>query len=184
MSDRVLAALTDPLKVEDQLFFARAYREHYPALLSFVRRRVASDGEAADIAQEAYLRVLRYRNEEDIAALKALLFRIAFNLLADRTRLARLEHRPDHIPVDNELPVEAPEPSQFRQVASTQDLLRALSAVEKLPRKCRQVFVLSRLQGLSNQQIAGEMRISLKSVEAHMSRAIRECRKKIGEEPQ
>jgi RNA polymerase sigma factor (sigma-70 family) len=183
MSDRVLKVLTDPLKVDDQIFFARAYREHYPALLSFVRRRVGSDSEAADIAQETYLRVLRYRNEQDVAALKALLFQIALNLLTDRARLARTEHRAETIPLEDELPVIADDPSQYRQVAGSQDLQRALAAVEKLPRKCREVFVLRRLQGMNHQQIAERLGISVKAVERHMTRAIHECRKKVGEYP-
>lgn len=180
MSDRVLKALTDPLNVEDQLFFARAYRRHYPALLSFVRRRVTSDSEAADIAQEAYLRVLRYRNEQDVAALKSLLFQIALNLLSDQARRARTEHRTGQVPIEDELPVFADEPSQYRQVAGTQMLRRALAAVGNLPRKCREVFVLRRLHGLSLQQTADRLGITTKAVERHMTRAIRECRQKVG----
>lgn len=183
MSDRVLKALSDPLKVEDQLFFARAYREHYPALVSFVRHRVGSDSEASDIAQEAYLRVMRYRDEQDVAALRALLFRIALNLLTDRARLARTEHHAEHVPLEEELPLLANDPSQYRHVVGKQELQRALAAVEKLPRKCREVFVLSRLQGMNHQQIAERLRISIKAVERHMTRAIHECRKRVGESP-
>src|SRR5690606_30353248 len=87
MNDSVIKALTQPLNAEDRLLFTRAYREHYTALLSYVRRRVGTDAEAADVVQESYLRVLRYRNRHEPGALKALLFQIATNLLAERARI-------------------------------------------------------------------------------------------------
>src|SRR5690242_12109991 len=92
MNDREGRPKVVPLKGEDQPFFARAYREHYDALEAYVRRRVGTTADAADIAQETYLRVLRYRNQADAGAVKALLFRIAANLLVIRARIARTRH--------------------------------------------------------------------------------------------
>lgn len=50
------------------------------------------------------------------------------------------------------------------------------SAVEALPPKCRKIFSLSRESGLSNAEIASEMGISVKTVEAHITRALKELR--------
>jgi RNA polymerase sigma factor (sigma-70 family) len=168
-----------PLTHEDQALFDRAYREHYPTLVSFVRRRVADDTEAADIAQEAYLRVLRYRDSQDLAALKSLLFQIAVNLITDRARLAHVRRRADHVPLVDELPVFASDPSQYRQIAGEQDLNRLLVVVERLPRKCRDVFVLRRFEGLSHQEIAQRLGIGTKAVERYVAMAASICRQKI-----
>ena len=57
-----------------------------------------------------------------------------------------------------------------------------VSILDSLPPKCRQVFVLSRMDHLSYSQIAGLMDISVKTVEAQMSKALKIFRKKINRE--
>ena len=171
-----------PLKGEDHPLFARAYREHYGALHAFVRRRVGTDAEAADIAQEAYLRVLRYREQQDVGVVKTLLFRIAVNLLGIRARIARTHRWADHVPLDDELSLIANEPPQDRQAASEQQLARVLAVVNKLPRKCQEVFVLSRFQGLGREEVADILRLSLASVDKYLAMAITALRKRLGDE--
>jgi len=184
MPNRVLKALADrtahPLTGEDQLLFARAYREHYPALFSFVRRRVGSDAEAADLVQESYLRVLRYRQRQDMDTLKALLFQIAANLLTERLRLAHTRHQGQHVALEETLVLVETRPAQERQVAGEQALDRLMAAVEELPRKCQQVFVLHRFHGLTRDAIANRLGVSLKTVEKHLTAAIASCRRKVG----
>src|SRR5687768_15657178 len=108
----------EPLTTADQPPFARAFREHYPDLLPFVRRQVSSDSEAADIAQEAYLRVLRYRDEKDPTGLRMLVFRIALNLMSTRTRIGKKQHLADHIPLEDDIPLIDGKPSQLREIAA------------------------------------------------------------------
>jgi RNA polymerase sigma factor (sigma-70 family) len=169
-----------PLTGEDQLLFTLAYREHYRALHAFLRRRVDTDVEASDIAQEAYLRVLRYRGQPDAGAVKALLYRIAVNLLGIRARVARAHHRSQHVPLDEELFLATDDPSQDRQAAAEQQVLRLMATVEKLPRKCRQVFVLSRFQGMSRTEVAQMLHMSIRTVDQHLTRALSICRKRLG----
>jgi len=54
-------------------------------------------------------------------------------------------------------------------------------AVRKLPRPCRDVFIMSRYNGLKNQEIANELSISVKTVEYHMTRAIAFLKKEMEE---
>jgi RNA polymerase sigma factor (sigma-70 family) len=181
MNDRVVKALIEPLNSEDRLLFARAYREHCGALSAFVRRRVSSDAEAADIVHEAYSRLLRYRDRQNLETLKSILFQIAINLLTDHARLAHIECRTTSTPLEGEAALPANDPSQFRQLAGEQDLKRVASAIEKLPRKCREVFVLRRFGGMSHQQISDRLGITLKAVEKHITTAVHLCRKKVGD---
>ncbi len=183
VNDRAVNALIEPLGAEDRLLFARAYREHYTALLSFVRRRVDTDAEAADLVQEAYLRVLRYRNraadQQDSSTLKALLYQIAVNLLVERVRVARAQHQLDHIPLEDTLVIVAPIPAHDRQVAGEQDLSRLLAIIKKLPRKRREVFLLRRFQGLSYREIGERLGMSTAAVERNVTRAMAFCRKEL-----
>ena len=167
--------LLEPLSADDRQLFARAYDEHRAALLGFVRKRVSTDTEAADLVQEAYSRLLRYRKGQNLESLKSLLFQIAINLLTDRARLVRSEH----ISLQDDFPLEAENPSGYRQVAGEQDLMRLKSAIAVLPRRCREVFVLRRFHGMNHQQIADRLGITLKAVERHITNAVHLCRKRM-----
>ena len=53
-------------------------------------------------------------------------------------------------------------------------------AINKLPERCREIFVLSKVDGLSNKQIAEQLNISMKTVEAQMTTAFVRLRKELG----
>ncbi len=171
----------EPLKNEEHSRFARAYRENHDELLAFVRRRVSSDIEAADIVQESYLGLLRYRHGDDSSALRALLFKIALNQIGMRVRIARTRALADHVPLDGDgVMLVSEDPSCDRQIAGEQRLDRLMAAIEKFPPKCRQAFVLRRFQDMSLREIAQRMNISVKAVERHITTALALLQKKIG----
>lgn len=101
-----------------------AFREHHAALVQYLRRQVGTDADARDSAQEAYLRLLRYRENQTHDSLKALLFRIAANVVAMRARAAQTQHWASHYPLDDTLGLPAEEPSQERRLAAEQQLHR------------------------------------------------------------
>lgn len=177
-----MKARGEPLLGEDRSQFELAFRKHYPSVLAFARRRVQSDAEAADIAQEAYLRVLRYREGHDQEVLKALLFQIAANLIGMRLRTAHAQHWAARVPVDDKHPLEAGDPPLDRQATGEQQLNRLAAIVEGLPQKCQQAFVLNRFHGLSQAEVAARMKISVKMVEKHIAHALSVCRRKMGGE--
>jgi RNA polymerase sigma factor (sigma-70 family) len=175
-----LEAVNGPLKGNEHPLFARAFREHYPDLVAFLRRHVSSDVEAADIAQEAYVRVLRYRDEKDLTSLRMLVFRIALNLISSRARVVRNHRALDLVPLDDDLPLTSGTPSQDRQVAGEQQLRRLMAAIQKLPRKRRDALVLRRVHGLSVLEVSERMGISVKAVEMHIARAVASLEQKLG----
>jgi RNA polymerase sigma factor (sigma-70 family) len=176
MSDQVIRTAVEPLTDADHPLFARAFREHYPDLIAFVRRHVSSDAEAADIAQEAYLRVLRYRNEKDLTGLRMLVFKIALNLIGMRFRSRRVSQ---HIPLDDDIPLIANTPSQDREVAGQQQVRRLVAALGKLPPKSREALILRRFHGMSVQEVAQRMDTSIKAVEMLIARAAAALEKRM-----
>lgn len=130
-----------------------------------VRRYGAQDAE--DLAQEAWLRLAPYHAVQTIRHPRALLLRIAANLMADRR--ARRFHRAryvDEIGATHGLAHEAP--SQIDEVLARELVLG-------LPEPLRDVFVLSRFGGLTNVQIGEQLGISPKTVEWRMTRALAHC---------
>lgn len=153
-------------------------RRHYAELL---RVRLRSEQEAADLAQEAYARLLRYEGQFTGDELRRTLFRIASNLLTDRWRWSRLRSADTHLPIDD-LSVESSEPRHDRRLAAEQQLARLEEVILAMPEKRRTVFILSRIQGLSNSEVAEHCRISIKTVEKHLSIALAECRAEVGDD--
>ena len=155
-------------------------REHQAELLNFFRGRVVQSHEAADLAQESWSRLMRYRHLRSAASLRHLLFAIARNALKNYGRwnaLHRIEQPTDFGSFD--VPSDFPGPERQWQ---DRQFLRALeTAVMRLPDKCRNVFLLSRVEGLSNAQIAQRCGISVKMVEKHLAKAIVQCRAQVGD---
>jgi RNA polymerase sigma factor (sigma-70 family) len=189
MNDRAGGASTDDideirnaLDSKSKPLFEAAFREHHASLVQYLRRRVGSDADARDIAQEAYLRLLRYHENQDLDSLKALLFRIATNLVGMRARTARTQHWADHRPLDEELVLPTNDPSQEQRVAGEQQLDRMMEVIKRLPSKCQQVFVLSRFHDMSYPEIATRCGISVKMVEKHIAKALAICRTEVGDD--
>lgn len=150
--------------------FEAFLREQHAPLLQFLRLRTGEE-DARDIAQETLTRLLRYRDSEPAEAWRPLLYRIARNLLNEQYR-RRQSHREQHnVPVDTiELPDPAPLPDLAMQQAQQQAWLR--EAMLSLPPRCRQVFVLVRIDGLSQGEVARRCGISVKTVEKHLACAL------------
>lgn len=155
-------------------------RRHHAELMRILRARLRSEEDAADVAQEAYTRLMRYAGDEPESSLRPLLFRIADNLLTDRWR--RKQSHPEVQAFDDmlEAPSIAVEATQERFVEHHERMQMFKRVVLALPPKCRRVFLLSRIQGRSHPEIARMCCISVKMVEKHITRALAECRAQVG----
>jgi RNA polymerase sigma factor (sigma-70 family) len=149
----------------------------------FVRRRVATKEDAEDIIQDAYLRVLRYSFEHEVADQERLLFSAARNLAVDsmRRRHARERATASYATLA-EIALDWPTPDEELYVE--QRLRIAESTVALLPERCREVFLLHHLDNLSYSQIAARRQISVSAVEKHMARAGLLINATIGREEQ
>jgi RNA polymerase sigma-70 factor (ECF subfamily) len=153
-------------------------REHEAELLNFFRGRVTRPQDAADLAQESWSRLMHYRFET-VASSRGLLFTIARNVLKNHWRwsaLRRIEQSTDF----SELDVTSDAPGPDRHLLARHDLEALEAAVTALPPRCRAVFLLSRIEGLSNAEVAQRCGISVKMVEKHLAKAIVACRGRVG----
>jgi RNA polymerase sigma-70 factor (ECF subfamily) len=142
-----------------------AYREHYDSVRRVLRNRLDNEEDVAELAQETYLRVLRYRDCSS-ESLKHLLLRVAMNLAVSHRRQARLRD----LPLDDFEPVDSgPTPEEVYE--RRERLQRASNTLSSLPERCRKVFFLSRLDGMRHREIARRCGISLRLVEQQITRA-------------
>lgn len=147
-------------------------RRHHESLLRFLRQQLRLE-DAADVAQEAYVRLMQYEGSGAIRSPSSMLFRIAINVTHDLSRAERLRK-------DRKVPFETDElacdrPGPDREIQAQQELALVCEAIERLPPKCRRVFLLSRAHSMTYAQVAARCGISVKMVEKHISHALRVC---------
>ncbi|MEJ1965023.1 MAG: sigma-70 family RNA polymerase sigma factor [Gammaproteobacteria bacterium] len=160
----------------------RAFITHYDALRRRAEGYVRSPQLAADIVQDCYLRIIEHDPAVRVENPLAFLHRVVGNLAIDRQREAALHARrvqPGSIPEE----VLSTTPSAFQIVAGEQeyDLLR--QAIEQLPAKCREVFLLYRTREMTMNEIARLLGISPRTVENHLAYAMKHCRKALQRPP-
>lgn len=143
------------------------YRDHAPRLRRHLRARLGSCDEANDVIQEAFARLLGSSGRLQKPA--AFLNRIVRNLLIDRSR--RLAARPAHMPLEPDLEI-AVRAEQSDRLELEQMRERYREAVDSLPERMRDVFLLHRRDGLGYREIAERLDISVRTVEGHFAKAL------------
>lgn len=155
--------------------FTAFVREHQGALVSFLSARIQVE-DAKDIAQESLLRLMRYRDHPP-GQLKPLMYRIALNTLNDHSRRLRSRFASLHDSLDHDASmVPSGELAHDQRLANEHDLACIRAAILQLPARCRQVYLLNRIEGMSYAQIARHCDISVKAVEKHVSKALTKLR--------
>ncbi len=155
-------------------WFASELQPHELSLRRWLGARFPSLGDRDDLVQESFLRVLRARAAGPIANVRGFLFATARNLALNHLRHRRHTHPeglgeidPSGVLDDG---VDTPE-----SVARQQELELLQEALQSLPERCREVFILRRIHGLAQKEIAARLGISEKTVENHSLLALRRC---------
>lgn len=142
-------------------------------LLNYLMRRVGRS-DASDLLQETFLRFLQHSQHQAVADPPPFLQRIAINLVRDFARRRKTEAK--HLEF-GELPKNAPsnEALPDARLEALEKWRLLWSAIETLPPRCREVFVLYMLDGLSLGEIAARLGISRNMAQKHMRLALRRC---------
>ena len=153
-------------------------------LIAYFRRRVSSASEAEDLTQDVFERVLKVLHHSSVANAEALIFRIAVNLLRDRSRRQVTRGSEQPLTADNiasfadALTVDL---SPERVVLGETTLADVLRALQELGERTRAIFYLYRLENLKIREIAAIYGISASAVEKHVSKALLHLTRHQGE---
>ena len=154
------------------------YDEDQESLRRYVNSKLRDPAEAEDVVQESFLRLWRVRKSSKILNPRAFLFRTASNRIIDLQRKQNVRQRKSQELIA-EVEMTSSDPSPEQQASSAEWLQEFYRVVEQLPPKCRRVFLMNKVQGISYAEIARRLEVSQGTVEKHMSRALIHCRKKL-----
>ena len=158
--------------------FQKLFYRFHDQLFRFVVYRVQNADIAKDITQETFLRIWEKRESlQPKKSFFSLLARISTNLCYDHFRYTEVRLRnKDRIPEYGRSHFDNPE--EVVQAQAIEKIIRAL-VNEKLPQKCRIIFILSRIEGLSNQEISINLGLSIRTVENQIYRALKILKKHL-----
>lgn len=175
MDDR---ALLERLRSGDQAAYDAIFRAHYPQLVLFAQGLLRDRAAAEDSAQDVMLELWRRRAQLVIhESLRAYLLRATRNRSLNQLRHARVQRNAEPELV-GEKAIGATGATKL-VAAELRDALTA--AILELPPGCREVFQLSRSNGLRYAEIASTLGISVKTVESQMGKALRHLRLRLAE---
>lgn len=153
---------------------AMLYKEHSHWLRIWLRRRTGCSHQAADLAQDTFIKLLSRQNGSTpwIHQPRAFLSAIARGLLIDHWRRRDLELAwLDALAALPETEVPSPEIS----LAMLETLIALDRLLDSLKPQVRQAFLLARLDGLTCPEVARQMNISLATVERYIASVLRRC---------
>jgi RNA polymerase sigma factor (sigma-70 family) len=148
--------------------FARRYTQ---PLQRFFARRVRNQSDVPDLVQDVFLRLTRLDDLSGIEKPEQYLFATAASALRDRARRDLVRERQQHESFD-EFSLAGSDLTPERVYEGSEALRRLEAAVNELPARTRDVFVLRVLEGLKMADIARLLGVSQRAVEKHLARAL------------
>lgn len=167
----ICVLLTDPTEI------AQLFKEHYEQLHRYAFTILKNEDEAKDIVQSVFLTLWEKRDTLHInSSPKAYLFRSVYHESLNYIRKQEVL-RKHHTAAGEVLEDTEQKPFAFEEELLIKEQIDQV--LRELPPQCREVFVKSRAEKKKYSEIAQEMGIALKTVEAHMSKALKLIRQML-----
>ena len=157
----------------------RLFTEHRGALQAFLYRRVRGHPDAAELAQEVYVRMLRVPDMSTVRNPEAYLYAVASNLAKEHAH--RSPQNSKVLDIDDPLVQEqlSELPAFGGDLDGERRVDRLREVLNQLPPKCRAAVVLQYWHGLSYEDIAERLGVSTHMVKKYLSQALLHCRRRM-----
>ncbi|HET7369272.1 MAG TPA: RNA polymerase sigma factor [Gammaproteobacteria bacterium] len=153
----------------------RLFEQHNRELVRFLTVKLHSEAEARDVAQEAYVRLLKLDEPDAVSFLRAYLFRVATNIAVDhlRRRAVRERNRPQEYVLFEQL---LTRPGPERSALGKQHVAIVKRALEELPTKCQRALLLHVVEEKTPAEIGLVLKVSPRMVRNYLARSLAHCR--------
>ncbi len=161
----------DPKALQD------LFQAYYTSLVQFSHQIVLKEAIAQDVVQEVFVKLWNSRKTLDIrTSISAYLFTAVRNqsinyLRSERSREKREDKYALGIPFTEN---EVEEIIQFQEISN-----KLSEAIDKLPPRCKEIFILCKMEGLTYKEVAAKLSISVKTVENQMGKALKFLREHL-----
>lgn len=171
------AELVKRIRAGDERALEVVFRAHFRGMSGFVVRYVRSPDVAEELVQDIFLKLWTKREQlAEIETLRTYLFRAARNQALNWLRRQKLERRWQEEQASAEIAEPALQETAEGQATEQEVAAAVHAAVQRLPPRCREIFMMSRDGGLTYAEIARALEISIKTVETQMGRALKSLR--------
>lgn len=167
------------VRAGSRLAFRDIYERHHARVYAYLWRMLQDEAAAEDLRQEAFIRLWHATEDwRDHGNVAGFLIRVARNLALNAQRSSRVRRQWSTATVSEGEAAARPPDEMLDQEAFR---VRVEQAIEALPERAREVFILKRDAGQSYKEIATLLSISPKTVEAHMAAAYRLLRQQLAD---
>jgi RNA polymerase sigma factor (sigma-70 family) len=157
---------------EESRWFSEQVSQHEPALRAYLVKRFPSLPDHDDLVQETYSRTVRAWKMGKLTHVRGFLFTAARHIAID---LLRGQRGHESLTDERMMPLleEAPSVPDLVDLHHREEAL--LEAVASLPPQCRRVMICRYVDGLSYQEIALRLGLSVQTVKGHLVKGVRDC---------
>lgn len=163
--------LISGLSNKNKIVFDFIFSYYYSGLCAYARRWVADPDVAEDLVQDFFVRLWMNSSKLEIStSLKSYLFTSVRNTAVNHLKHVKVQERYGNQVIQASLTEEDPGNWEFTEPELTELIEKGM---EKLPPRCREIFILSRFEGKDNGKIAEMLGISKRTVELQISNALK-----------
>lgn len=163
-----------PPQTEQSRWFAEEVQPHERDLRAWLRRRFPDATDVDDVIQESYVRLLRARDTTPVACARAYLFATARNVALAIFRRPKI-FSPNPVTDFAALRIIQEGADVAELVSTRQEVAALLDAIDTLPNRCREIFILRKLQGVPQREIAARLGLSEQTVQVQIGRGAKRC---------
>ncbi len=164
--------MTAALAAERSLWLAEHVLPCEPTLRAWLQRRLPVHQDVDDVIQETYAILAELADVSHVRQPRAYVYSVAQSVVLQQLRRAQVVSIEAVAEIER-VAASGEEACPERTASSRQELARIGALIDSLPDKCRQAFVLRRVEGYSQREIAQRMQISENTVEKHICKGIR-----------
>ena len=159
------------LKRDNLKIFEALFREYYPLMCELAEYRLKDTDASEEIVQDIFYNIWKNRKKLSISSsVKSYLLKATHNNCLQYLNHKKTERKYEDY-IRNENKIMRNDPSDVLRYRELDQKIN--NTLDKLPGRCREIFTLSRFEGLKYREIAEKLEISVKTVEANMGKALR-----------
>jgi RNA polymerase sigma-70 factor (ECF subfamily) len=157
--------------------FESLFRSSYASLVNYAKTILKDTDTSEEIVQDLFYVLWRDRKKLNITtSLKGYLFRAVYNKSMHYIEHRKVVHK-HAIETKTSISINPDDPAETLKYKELHEKIAVIIA--KLPERCARIFCMSRFEGLKYAEIADELSISIKTVEANMGKALKEFRNEL-----